>query len=75
MIIVCFQRRHKGTFEALGSSKKDQYQSIPDSTGQNNKGSNRRPNHDEVQAVTAVKRLHRERVAVNPLQTFVLGAS
>ncbi len=33
------------------------------------------PNHDEVQAVTAVKRLRRKRVAVYPLHTFVLGVS
>ena len=84
-IIVCFQRRHKGTFEGLGSSvccsrgrKKEQYPSIPDCTGRNDKGSmvdTRWPNHDEVQAVTAVKRLRRKRVAVNPLHSFVLGVS
>jgi hypothetical protein len=33
------------------------------------------PNHDEVQAVTAVKRLRGKRVAVCPLHTFVLGVS
>jgi hypothetical protein len=33
------------------------------------------PNYDEVQAVTAVKRLRRKRVAVYPLHTFVLGVS
>ncbi len=33
------------------------------------------PNPDEVQAVTAVKRLRRKRVAVYPLHTFVLGVS
>jgi hypothetical protein len=33
------------------------------------------PNHDEVQAVTAVKRLRRKRVAVYPLHNFVLGVT
>ena len=84
-IIVCFQRRHQGTLEGLGSSvcccsgrEKEQYPSIPDCTGRNDKGSmvdTRLPNHDEVQAVTAVKRLRRKRVAVNPLHSFVLGVS
>ncbi len=64
-IIVCFERRHKGAFEGIGSSvccsrgrKKEQYPSIRDCTGRNVKGSmvdTRWPNHDEVQAVTAVK--------------------
>ena len=84
-IIVCFQRRHKGTIEGLGSSvccsrgrKKEQFPSIPDCTGRNDKGSmvdTRWPNHDEVQAVSAVKRLRRKRVAVYPLHTFDLGVS
>ena len=34
-----------------------------------------RPNHDEVQAVTAIKRLREKRVAVNSLHTFVLGVT
>jgi hypothetical protein len=82
-IIVCFQRRHKGTFEGLGSSvccsrgrKNEQYPGIPDCTGRNDKGSmvdTWWPNHEEVQVVTAVKRLRRKRVAVYPLHTFVLG--
>ena len=85
VVIVCFQRRHQGTLEGLGSSvccssgrEKEQYPSIPDCTGRNDKGSmvdTRWPNHDEVQAVTAVKRLRRKRVAVNPLHSFVLGVS
>ncbi len=33
------------------------------------------PNHDEVQAVTAVELLRRKRVAVYPLHTLVLGVS
>jgi hypothetical protein len=79
--IVCFQRRRKGTLEGLEPSvccsrgrKKEQCPSIPDCTGRNDKGSmvdTRWPNHDEVQAVTAVKRLRRKRVAVYPLHTFV----
>jgi hypothetical protein len=32
-------------------------------------------NHDEVQAVTAIKRLSREGVAVNPLHTIVFGVA
>ncbi len=35
----------------------------------------RRPNHDEVQAVTAIKRLRRKRVAGNPLHTIALGVT
>ena len=35
----------------------------------------RRPNHDGVQAVTAIKRLRRKRVAVNSLHTIVLGVT
>ena len=83
-IIVCFQRRHKGTFEGLGSSvcrsrgrKKEQYPSIPDCTGRNDKGSmvnTRWPNHDEVQAVTAVN-LAQNGFAGNGLQTCSISVA
>jgi hypothetical protein len=74
-------RAHSKDLNQVGRSvccsrgrKKEQYPSIPDCTGRNDKGSmvdTRWPNHDEVQAVSAVKRLRRKRVAVYPLHTFV----
>jgi hypothetical protein len=38
-------------------------------------GRTRRPNHDKVQVITAIKRLRRKRVAVNPQHTIVLGVT
>ena len=82
-IVVCFKCRHKGAIEGFGSSacwnrirEKERYPSIPDSFGLHYEGDivdTWRPNHDEVQLVTAVERFCRQRVAVYPLHTFVLG--
>ena len=84
-IVICFQGRHQGAVKGLWSSisgnrggEQEQYPSIPDSIGRNEKSTivdSRRANHDEVQSVTAVKRFCRKRVAVYPLHTFVLGVS
>jgi hypothetical protein len=48
----------------------------PDSIWRHNKGAiidTRRPNHDNVQAMTAMKRFRRKWIAVNPLYTVVFG--
>ncbi len=84
-IVVCFQRRHKGTIEGLGSSvchsrgwEQKQHTSISDSFRWYNKSSivdSWRPNHDEVHSLTTVKRFCRKQVAVYPLHTLVLGVS
>jgi hypothetical protein len=84
-IVVRFQSRHKGAIEGLGSCvcssrgcEQKQHPSIPDSIRRDNERAIVdfwRPNHDEVQSVTSVKRFCRKRVAVYPLHTFVLGLS
>ena len=82
-IVVCFQCRYQCAFEGLGSSvshsrcwEQKQNPSIPDSIRRHNKGAiidTRRPNHDHVQAMTAVEGFCRKWVAVNPLGTLVFG--
>ncbi len=78
-IVVCFQCRHECAFEGLvsGSRCREQQQnpSIPDCLWRHNKGAiidTLRPNHDNVQAMTAIKCFFRKWIAVNPLYTVVL---
>jgi hypothetical protein len=64
-IVIRFQRRHKCTIEGLGPSfsrnrRREQQKnpSIPDSIWQHNESTiidTLRQNHDEVQAMTAIK--------------------
>ena len=84
-IVVCFHRWHKCTVEGLGPSvclsrgwEQEQYSGIPDCFLRHYKSSmvdSWRPNHDRVQAVTAVERFCRKRVAVYPLHTREFGVS
>ncbi len=84
-IVVCFQCWHKCTVKRFGPGvglwcgwEKKQNPCIPNWIWRHHKGSmveTRRPYHDEVQAVTAIKRLHRKRVAVNSLHTIVLDVT
>ena len=84
-IVICFQRRHECTVKRFrpgvglwcGSEKK-QNPFIPNWIWRDHEGSiinTWRPNHYEVQSVAAVKWFCRERVAVNPLHTIVLGVT
>ena len=82
-IVVCFQCRYQCAFEGLGSSvshsrcwEQKQTPSIPDSILRHNKGAiidTRRPNHDHVQAMTAVEGFCGKWIAVNPLDTLVFS--
>ncbi len=84
-IVVCFQRWHECTVKRFGPGvclwcgwEKEQNPCIPNWIWRHHEVSmveTRRPNHDEVQAVTAIKRLRRKWVAVNPLHTIVLGVT
>ncbi len=84
-IVVWLQRRHERTIKGLGSgvgssrcSEKEQNPSIPHSIWRHNEASiidTRRPNHDETQAMTAMKLFSWKRIAVYPLDTFILGNS
>ena len=84
-VVVCFHRGYKGTIEGFGSCvchsrgrEQDQYPPIPDRIGGDYKCpmfDTRRPNHDEVHSVTAVKWFCWKRITVNPLNTTVLGVS
>ncbi len=77
------QRQHKLTIEGLGSSvgssrcsEKEQNPSIPHSIWRHNKASIidiRQSNHDEIQAMTAMKLFAWKQIAVNPVDTFILG--
>jgi hypothetical protein len=81
-IVVCFLRWHECTVKRFGPGvslwcgwEKEQNPCMPNWIWRHHEGSmveTRRPNHDEVQAVTAIKRLRRKRVAVNPLHTIVI---
>ena len=82
-IIICFQGWNEGTIEGLGSSvghcigrEQEQHTSIPDRLWRYDEGSiidARRPNHDEVHAMTSMEHFRRKRIAVNPLHSLVLG--
>ena len=82
-IVVCFQCRYQCAFEGLGSSvshsrcwEQKQNPSIPDSIRRHNKGAiidTRRPNHDHVQAMTAVEGFCGKWIAVNTLDALVFS--
>ena len=84
-IVVCLHRRHKCTVEGLGPSvcfsrnwEQEQYSSIPNCFRRHNKSSiidSRRPNHDRIHSVTAVKRFCRKGAAVYLLHTRIFGVS
>ncbi len=81
-IIVCLQCWHEGTIKRLRPSvglcwgwEQKQNPSIPNRIRRDHESfliNTRRPNHNEVQSVTAIKQFCRERVAVNPFHSIVL---
>jgi hypothetical protein len=84
-IVVCFNHRHECTFEGLGSSvrcsrwwKKKQNPSVPDRILRHNEITiinSWRPNHDEIQSMTAIKWFRWKRITANPLHTLVLSVT
>ncbi len=84
-IVICFQCRHESTVKRFGACvglcggrEKEQNPCVPNWVWRDHESTifnTWRPNHNEVQSLTAVKWFRRERVAVNPLHTIVLGVA